>query len=55
MSDNAIASKLARISKRKQGNHIDRCAKAEYLKHPNLIEIKRAQLQLNRTIKEIKK
>lgn len=55
MSDSAIASKLARISSGKQGNFIDRQAKEEYLQHPELIEIKRQQLLLNRTIKEARK
>lgn len=54
MSDSAIASKLARIPAGKQGI-IDREAKEEYLQHPELIEIKRQQLLLNRTIKEARK
>lgn len=54
MSDGAIASKLARVNTGKQGVFIDRDAQKEYLKHPDLIEIKRQQLLLNRAIKEIK-
>lgn len=54
-SDSAIASKLARISNGRQGNYIDREAKAEYLQHPELIQLKRSQLKLNRAIKETKK
>ena len=55
MSDSAIASKLARIPVGKQGNYIDREAKEEYLQHPELIELKRQQLLLNRSIKEARK
>lgn len=55
MSDSAIASKLARISVGKQGNFIDRQAKSEYLNHPELIELKRSQLLLNRALNEVKK
>lgn len=55
MSDGAIASKLARVCTGKQGNFIDRQAKAQYLQHPSLLELKRQQLLLNRAIKEVKR
>lgn len=54
MSDSAIASKLARINTGKQGNFIDYKAKEEYLNHPELIELKRAQLLHQRALKEVK-
>ena len=55
MSDSAIASRLARISTGKQGNFVDKEAKAQYLHHPELIELKRQQLLLGRAIKEVKR
>ena len=52
LSDSAIASKLARIKAGRQGNFIDPEAKKEYLRHPDLLQLKREQLMLNREINE---
>lgn len=55
LSDSAIASRLARIKSGRRGNFIDPAAKEEYLKHPQLIQLKRDQLILSGQINQIKK
>lgn len=51
LTDSAIASNLARIRNGRRGYFVDESAKREYMKYPELLEMKRAQLLLNETIR----